>query len=432
MKTPTPSWLAILSSLAIVAIYIFSEYDNLSWRLAWVTGLCTIPFVLRLNTGDRSYRYLWPALFLMVGLIFIRSSTIFYFACSMLLLFIWEFNWGKKSILVFFLLAICSPFVGNMAYVWSFPIRLQLSQWATDSLRMIGFDAQSAGNIILLNGQEFAVDPACMGLQMLITSLVLAIFIMARSAYQRQQQYSFLTITGSLLIVLILAIGANFMRLLALIIFRISPTNPLHDIVGLLSLALYALLPFYGGWSWWSTRQGATIKKEVQLPTPGLWVYGIQLTVVVFLALVGLQFRQPATAKALDLSELNTTGYQSQIKELGVLQLDNANALVYIKPPVRAFQGGHDPRICWQGSGYEFTKIDTLHLLDYTIYQAILVKNSDTLYTAWWYDDGTTKTINEWHWRWATLYQKSQFRLLNVSTDNEENLRKLASTWLQK
>jgi exosortase N len=148
------------------------------------------------------------------------------------------------------------------------------------------------------------------------------------------------------------------------------------------------------------------------------------------LLLVGLQFRQAVVMEEPNLAAFQLPDYQTQLDEFGVLQLTNAKALVYIKPPVRAFQGGHDPRICWQGSGYEFTKIDTLQIENFIIYQAVLEKEDDTLHTAWWYAGGAIKTVSEWEWRWATLRQQERFHLVNVTAATEEELYGLVASWL--
>ena len=105
-----------------------------------------------------------------------------------------------------------------------------------------------------------------------------------------------------------------------------------------------------------------------------------------------------------------------------MLKFENENALIYIKPAVKAFQGSHDPRICWQGSGYEFTKIKKINIDGIELYNAVLTKEKDTLHTAWWFDNGETKTINEWDWRWTTISGKSGFKLVNVTTANEKDL----------
>jgi len=105
-----------------------------------------------------------------------------------------------------------------------------------------------------------------------------------------------------------------------------------------------------------------------------------------------------------------------------MLKFENDKALIYIKPAVKAFQGSHDPRICWQGSGYEFTKIKKINIDDIQLYKAVLTKDTDTLHTAWWFDNGEMKTINEWNWRWTTLSGKSGFNLVNATTANQGDL----------
>lgn len=422
-------WWSLLSSLAVAGIYAFAEQENFSWRLAFVLGLVAAPLVLQLRVGQRSFRYLWPSLLLIGSLFFIRSSTIFYFGSGFAILFFWEASIGKRSWLAPCLLAVMSPFVGNMAYLWSFPIRLQLSQLATRALRFIGVDAQAAGNLVVLDGQEFSVDSACMGLQMLVTALILAIFLLARVERFQKRAFSIFTLSFNLLLMLALAVGANFIRLLALIVFRILPDNPFHDLLGLLSLGLYAILPFYFSWNW---RMKSILPSGEGRPiqSPPNWQLALYPAVLISLLFVGFQFRQAPIISNLNLNELDIPGYYSQLSESGVIKLTNPEALVYLKPPVRPFQGGHDPRICWQGSGYEFTQIDTRQKAGYTIYQAILQQVDDQLYTAWWYDSGSTKTVSEWKWRWASLRQQERFYLVNVTCGSEVELEQKLEEWL--
>jgi len=142
----------------------------------------------------------------------------------------------------------------------------------------------------------------------------------------------------------------------------------------------------------------------------------------VLLILTGWQFRQPHAKDTAPLGSISIPNYEKTITEKGMLKFENEDALVYIKPSVKAFQGSHDPRICWQGSGYEFTKIKKITVDEIQLYTALLTKGTDRLHTAWWFDNGDVKTINEWEWRWTTLSGKSGFKLVNVTTDTEEEL----------
>ncbi len=145
----------------------------------------------------------------------------------------------------------------------------------------------------------------------------------------------------------------------------------------------------------------------------------------VLLVLTGWQFRQPHAKDIAPLAAISIPNYEKTITEKGMLKFESEDALLYIKPAVKAFQGSHDPRICWQGSGYEFTKIKKITVDEIQLYTALLTKGRDTLHTAWWFDNGELKTINEWEWRWTTLSGKSGFKLVNVTTDKEEDLPKI-------
>lgn len=147
--------------------------------------------------------------------------------------------------------------------------------------------------------------------------------------------------------------------------------------------------------------------------------YAILLTLLVG---TGWQFRQSHTPNDAELAGINLPNFQKSKTENGMWKFENEDALVYIKPAVKAFQGSHDPRICWSGSGYEFTKVKTAQIDGQKIYTAILTKGEDELHTAWWFDNGTIKTINEWQWRWTALSEKTGFRLVNVTTAEQNDL----------
>lgn len=424
---------ALLYSLAILALYLYMDWDNVAWGFIYVPGAAALAVVFRLGDSQRSYRYLWPTLAAIAALVVVRSSTVFYFACCCAVLLAWEWGVGRRSVLALLLLAALSAFAQHISYVWSFPIRMQLGAWAAQSISLLGMPVEAEGNVVVFDGQPFSIDPACIGLHLLMTTMVLGIFTMAMREQQTQRRASAGAMVGGFTLLLLLAVLANFVRILALILFRILPTDPMHDVLGLLSLGVYALLPFHIAWRWWTARYAAPIPSVHlgHLVGPPLWQYHLPgMVLLLALAAVGGPLRQPVPVAPVNLSAIEIQGYEARTTELGVYQLSKTGALVYIKPPVRAFQGGHDPRICWQGSGYTFTHIHTRTVAGHTIYQATLELADDRLHTAWWYDNGTLKTINEWQWRRATLLGDTPFRLVNVTTDDPARLDALVREWL--
>jgi hypothetical protein len=56
------------------------------------------------------------------------------------------------------------------------------------------------------------------------------------------------------------------------------------------------------------------------------------------------------------------------------------------------------------------------------IYTATLVKNTDRIYAAWWFDNGRLKTVNQFAWRWAVAKNDGQFYLVNVNAASPQKL----------
>ena len=124
---------------------------------------------------------------------------------------------------------------------------------------------------------------------------------------------------------------------------------------------------------------------------------------------------QPVFQNA-NLQAFQLPGFQTSLTENGMLKLENDSALVYVKPPSGFLRASHDPRICWQGSGYEFSRIQKERLGEVEIYTAVLAKGSDRLHTCWWYENGETRTVEEWTWRWSGLLGGGGgFQLMNIT-----------------
>ena len=421
-KKPIPRML--LLAVPIVAYCGFNfQYLYLSFSL--LLGLIVLPYAVRMEGRTGGFRY---AIIAGVAALLYQlhaSNSLYFFSAIFLLLFVLDNWWGRLNYLPGLLALIISPLIGNLAYVWSFPIRLQLSKMAATVLQWIKMDIQVDGNMLLLDGESFSVDPACIGLKMIVTALVLGVLILA---YFEKKYQAKLAIWKALLFlcgVFLSTILANFTRLLLLIIFQILPENPLHDVAGLLSLGLYTLLPMYLLANYLFKKQGVStvIENRDLIPGKGQWFsYGILLVLLIF---NGIQRQGTPVEAAETVLELELPGFSKTITPNGVLKLQNEQALVYIKPPVRFFQGSHDPRFCWQGSGYRFSKIRKEQLAGKDIYTAVLQKDSDELHTAWWYENGEEQTTNEWDWRWADLQGKKGFYLLNISSTGREELENL-------
>ena len=77
-----------------------------------------------------------------------------------------------------------------------------------------------------------------------------------------------------------------------------------------------------------------------------------------------------------------------------IVKFSNNSTIIYLKPAAKFWGCDHSPLICWAASGYEFEKIQVKTVANVQIYVAELVSTdlkNPTLYTAWWYDNGTEK-----------------------------------------
>jgi len=405
-------------------IYYYFNAANIPLQFSMLLGLITFPFVIQSRNDKGGYRYAVLAFLMALVLVFFRSSSIYYFVMAFTVLFVLDNWWGRLNHLPFLLCIIVSPLLNNLVYTWSFPIRLQLTKWAGQALQWINMDIQVNGNVLILDGHTFSVDPACMGLKMLITSLVIGVLILAYFERKKQYTLSFMQASLWLFFIFMAAILANFIRLFLLIIFHILPDNFLHDIAGLISLGVYALLPFYFLVKYFFS------KKQANIPSTKNEITNSKIPLLIFLGLLsfqiftGRQFTQIPIENVQAVANIELDGFKKTITKKGILKFQNEEVLIYIKPPVQFFQGSHDPRFCWQGSGYTFSDIAITDVGDQFVYTAKLTKADDQLYTAWWYQNEDQQTVYEWDWRWKNFTGNGDFYLVSVSSLDEGRLLK--------
>jgi len=283
----------------------------------------------------------------------------------------------------------------------------------------------------------------------MVTAQLLALVIFAYFERKDKLVFSFSKITFGLLAVIILTIVANFIRLLALIIFKIMPDNPLHDIIGLVSLVVYALVPFYFGVQFLAKE----MTKVSNTPSTGSFFrlpYRILSKYLIRKNALGLSFRhlpillisslflyqgsqskQPIPIFAQPYPTEKFVDFKQSKTKDGILKLVNDSILIYIKPPVSFFQGSHDPRICWRGSGYSFQNIQVKKIDNQDIYTAILKKDNEQFHTAWWYDNLENTTIEEWQWRLEGLQGQGGYFLININSSDKMQLLEQVATLLK-
>ena len=86
------------------------------------------------------------------------------------------------------------------------------------------------------------------------------------------------------------------------------------------------------------------------------------------------------------------------------------------------YSADHNPMICWKGSGYEFVQVQEQVVNGTKMYTARLQNKTELLYTAWWYDNGQKRTVNQLAWRWDALKRNTNYSVVNVTAASKEHL----------
>jgi exosortase N len=387
-------------------------------------GFCLVPFVMFFS-GKRRFNYVYLLFVISFGVIAFAYNvrTFYFFMLAFYSLLVVESFIGKTNSLILFLIAFMSPFFHQVSVILGFPLRLQLSQWAGSILAIAGLDIQVEGNMMVLNGGLFTVDEACMGLSMLAISLLMGVAAIAHHYRVFESRLNLFFLTAFFTGVLILNLVSNLLRIIVLVIFQILPDNLMHEVIGIVCLILYVIVPLYFLSQWMVKKFGKHLLKVDQMKAINVSSKSILVTLAALVILVG--FRIDTLRKSpspIDHANVELPNVQVEKMNDGITKMYNEKMLVYVKPIPEFFTGEHTPLLCWKGSGYEFRSIKKTFVAGREIYFGQLDKTGEKLFTAWWYSNGKTLTIDQWEWRSRMLKGEEKFCLVNITTKDEKSL----------
>src|SRR5437899_2661838 len=137
-----------------------------------------------------------------------------------------------------------------------------------------------------------------------------------------------------------------------------------------------------------------SIEPKVKERTVSITPLGKFALVLVSLMLmsIGISLDKKRAQPFLSHTVKDISGFAITDMDDGVTKMVNDAILIYVKPIPEFFSGEHTPLICWKGSGYTFKNVGKSEVGGKEIYYGQLVKKNETLYTAWWYDNGTVQT----------------------------------------
>lgn len=408
-------------ALLYIAVSLYALHDYMPWKsYNFLLGLLALPYML-VNGGNRQKSLRLGYWAIAAGILYLlvpMQFVLFLMLCGAMLC-IWEYSYGKVSSLMLITILMMSPAFHYFVGVFSFPIRIELTEKAATLFNVLGVNARSLGNVITYNGSEYAVDPACVGLKMIVTSFLCGLITIAVVQKQKQKFLSLIGVAVTMVAIFLLNVVANFTRILLLVYFNILPENPMHETIGLICLIVYVLAPAL----WiirlvvkkYGTVQGQTV---MNVPTGQSFiaVHG-SLVFLIFIVLFIVRTQATAHFKAVPVP-----GYKVSVYDRDIIKYTNSQSLVYIKRINSAFLGEHNPLFCWQGGGYVFDALQTQKINGVQVFSGLLKQDKDVLYTAWWYDNGQKQTISQLNWRWQMIKGKPAYSIVNVTAANKEQL----------
>jgi exosortase N len=390
----------------------------------FLIGLCLLPFIIFIDGRQRiNYLYLIAVTMFAALAYFYHLKLFYFFAIAFYLIFLLEVFIGRINTLILFLVLLMSPVFLQMAVILGFPIRLHLSQWAGELLSFAGLDIQVEGNLMVMNGFNFTVDEACMGLNMLAISMLMGCFMISHQYRTFRKKLSLSHLTIFFLVVFILNIVSNLFRIICLVLFKILPENPLHEGMGILCLVVYVMIPLYFLAQYMMQRFGKPFGSNHEERTVSKLTNRTLIALSTSIMLIGFTINPGRAAAIVPHAKAKLLDMQAIEMENGITKLSNDKLLIYVKPIPEFFSGEHTPLFCWKGSGYQFKRITKENISGHDLYFGVLTKGNIELHTAWWYTNGTTSTIDQLTWRGEMMKDGDRFCLVNVTAESKKILR---------
>ncbi len=411
---------------AHVCMGLYYLWGYMHWQsINFMVAVAGLPVIIYSSISQqKSYRFLFVALGVALSAFFLPVNATLFLALILSCAGLIETFYGKISVIPLLIILVISP-ISYIITIISFPVRIWVTEVAAVIMNMGLGTVVAAGNVITFNGMEYSVDNACMGLKMLTTSLWFSLYLLYFIQKKQKKTIRLPMIFLSLVIVLSLNVITNLIRIILLVYFNLPPESTLHELVGIGCFVIYTVLPvLYIFGKLVQYRGKPTTDKSVASQNTSK-IFDMAMPVVV-LSLIYISGTNIRTSVGTVPPQLIPTvnGYTCYRYSSDVIRVKNDQSLIYVKSIPSFYTAEHNPLMCWVGSGYEFRQLREKHHGDMTLYSGILVKNTDTLHTAWWYDNGKSRTINQMDWRFDMLKGSAAYSVVNVTCNTRVELEK--------
>lgn len=415
-------WFCFFSLAYILVLLIAVGEYYIQWRSLNVQ-LGVLAMVLSVTGSVQrrgNKRFAFAAAGMLGLLLLVPVKTFLYAATLCALFFAAESFAAGINHLTVLAAVFMSPVFDYLVNIFGFSIRLQLTAAAGNILRYSGSAVTVQGNIIQYGGKDYSVDPACMGLHMLVASLLSGVMLIV--LYQQQYRRRLAAVWVWLVTagIVLLNIISNLIRITCLVYFALMPNSSWHYIMGIACFGIYVLLPAVVVARWLVRTRGREPGVSPAILVKALPVWNAVLLAGIVAAAVVMNNVKPALQTNTAIAA--TAGYEVQLLPDNVTRLSNAQALIYVKAIRSFYATEHHPMICWRGSGYVFTRVQAGVAGGKEVYMAVLEQGGNLLYTAWWYTNGRNHTISQLNWRWDAARSGTGYQMINITCATQSDL----------
>ncbi len=389
-----------------------------------------MPFTLRRNRGIGNVIPLFLiSAVLLVTFYITYVYSIFYFGVCMSILTCLAITVHQPTYLSILLGLVTTPAVKYLLSIFSFPLRLKLTEVSGTMLKPFIDNLNIAGNCIYIDGIEFTVAPECLGLNMVTSSLVFAIFTLSFFSQRFKMKPRLPFSIVFILLTLTLIVVVNLTRITLTVFLKAMPGTLLHELIGILLFIINCCLLLFAIGTYSKRYYKNIIPKQKRFKEQ----HYLSLLVAPLLIIGSYNFHENHVKPQFDSSPIEIEGFNKSVSKDGVIKLQNETGLVYVKPPAFMLGSDHNPFICWRASGYKIKTESLQKVDDFSVYTFELHKpNEEPLYSCWWYSNGKSNTINQFKWRLSTIKGENAFSVINVTAASKEKSLKLTKRILSE
>lgn len=290
------------------------------------------------------------------------------------------------------------------------PLRFSLTELAANTFKSIGADISVQGNWIYCDKDIFSIDEACAGLNSITYALLFAIIILITIERKHNLRFSILKIISYLSLMIGLIITGNFFRICILILFKIGPLAPMHNIVGVIYLCLSCFL-FY------------LISLKISPSSNSTKTVSKKIWPILFLISISSCLIPQNEIKNQLPDYLINNALDKKITKNNTIQLSNDNLLIYVKPINSPFSAEHSPLLCWKASGYHVDQVIKERSGSFDYFKVTLKKGNESLTSIWWFEINNKQLLDQWDWRKEALLHPGALNLINITSENENDIK---------